>query len=196
MGAIDVQRILEAVEGTEPRTAFYVVVDDGPTDLAHPECPVDVSSNGVWLDCHRKDTDEPIRVRWGLLLLPGGRGGIWLPPPEPGEEIMAVCEDGNPLEATGMYVFATDEKNDAGLAAFEIPAEVLAEPKAIHVMGQTARVILSSATSIAQKAPLVELGADQLGPLDWIVHGSGIDPSTGLTYTALGNTSTVVKAKK
>lgn len=34
------------------------------------------------------------------------------------------------------------------------------------------------------------------GALDGVVHGSGIDPWSGMTYTALGNTSAVVKVKK
>lgn len=42
----------------------------------------------------------------------------------------------------------------------------------------------------------VEIGDEGLGALDGVVHGSGIDPFTGLTYTALGNASAVVKAKK
>lgn len=50
--------------------------------------------------------------------------------------------------------------------------------------------------SVVVVAPLVELGDENLGLLDGVVHGSGIDPFTGLTYTVLGNASAVVKAKK
>lgn len=45
----------------------------------------------------------------------------------------------------------------------------------------------------------VEIGfapGETPGPLDGVVHGSGIDPWTGQTYTALQNASAVVKAKK
>jgi len=42
----------------------------------------------------------------------------------------------------------------------------------------------------------VHLGQDSHQPLDGVVHGSGIDPMTGANYTALGNTSSKVWAKK
>ena len=42
----------------------------------------------------------------------------------------------------------------------------------------------------------VNLGADSHAPTDGVVHGSGIDTFTGMTYTVLGNTSSKVWAKK
>lgn len=42
----------------------------------------------------------------------------------------------------------------------------------------------------------VNLGQDSHGEFDGVVHGSGIDPMTGANYTALGNTSSKVWAKK
>ena len=45
-------------------------------------------------------------------------------------------------------------------------------------------------------SPMVELGATPLGATDGVVHGSGIDPFSGLSYTVLGNTSARVRAAK
>lgn len=42
----------------------------------------------------------------------------------------------------------------------------------------------------------VNLGTDSHGALDGVVHGSGFDPFTGATYTALRNVSTKVFARK
>lgn len=42
----------------------------------------------------------------------------------------------------------------------------------------------------------VHLGRDTHTALDGVVHGSGIDPFTGLTYTAIGNASSKVFARK
>lgn len=39
-------------------------------------------------------------------------------------------------------------------------------------------------------------GAGPAGPLDGLVHGSGVDPFTGLTYAALQSTSAKVAAAK
>lgn len=58
---------------------------------------------------------------------------------------------------------------------------------------------LDGATVLRLKAGVVELGADAaaLIPLiDGVVHGRGIDPFTGAPYHALGNTSSIVAAKK
>lgn len=45
-------------------------------------------------------------------------------------------------------------------------------------------------------AGVTNLGAESHGILDGVVHGSGIDPFTGTTYTALTNTSQKVFARK
>lgn len=42
----------------------------------------------------------------------------------------------------------------------------------------------------------IHLGASGLLVTDGVVHGTGIDPFTGVTYSVLGNTSGVVRAKK
>lgn len=53
------------------------------------------------------------------------------------------------------------------------------------------------APKVVINSPEVYLGgAGPAGPLDGLVHGSGIDGFTGLTYTAMLNTSAKVKAAK
>ena len=104
-----------------------------------------------------------------------------------------VCHDGDPAAAVAI---ATLPVGDLADPTTHFPAEVMAEPNAVHIIGATGRVLLTSEISIAEKAPRVELGAENLGALDGVVHGSGVDPASGLTYTALGNTSAVVWVKK
>ncbi len=64
---------------------------------------------------------------------------------------------------------------------------------------------VTASASWKLKAPIVvvdskdvRLGGDAelVDPTQGVVHGQGIDPFTGMPYFALGNTSTVVKAKK
>ncbi len=58
---------------------------------------------------------------------------------------------------------------------------------------------LDGTTVIRLKAGAVELGADAVALiplLDGVVHGRGVDPFTGAPYYALGNTSSIVAAKK
>jgi hypothetical protein len=58
---------------------------------------------------------------------------------------------------------------------------------------------LDGKTVLRIKPGLIELGGDEtpLDPAqDGLVHGRGIDPFSGLSYWALGNTSGIVRAKK
>lgn len=179
----DIGRIREALKGPgadTKRFSFFVRVDDD-------QDAIDLDPTGVYLDCTHVETGEPVRILWGLRLLPGG-GGIWTPPPAPGTELLAVFHEGDPSIGAADCMFCGPGQ--------KLPASVIAEPNAVHIIGATERVILSSDASIAQKAPLVELGAENLLPIDGLVHGTGIDPFTGLTQFALGNTSGVVRGKK
>jgi len=73
------------------------------------------------------------------------------------------------------------------------PAEAIAEPAAVWVVAPEVRVV---ATSVSVQADRVDLGDRGLGVSDGVVHGTGIDPFTGLSYTALGSVSDVVRAEK
>lgn len=46
------------------------------------------------------------------------------------------------------------------------------------------------------KDGIVELGGVGLFPTDGVVHGTGVDPFTGVQYFNLGSTSAIVRAKK
>ncbi len=185
----DVGRLREALSGpgADPRRwVVYATVNGAP----------EVLSDGVWLDCTIVETGEPLRVRWGLLLLPGGRGGIWLPPPKDGDEIAVQLASGDPLSAVGTFVFAS--------ADVAVPEAVTSEPDAVHIYGAGSRILLDTSTSILAtageaatvKAPLVNLGDEGLSAETGVVQGEAVDPYTGATYAALGNVSTVVRAKR
>lgn len=190
-GGLDLSRARDGLEGPKRRWVLTAIVDDDPD-------AVEVSADGAWLDCTIAETGEPLRVRWGLLVLPGGRGGVWMPPPGPGDEILVVCDGGDPSVALGVCVFATGDPQEDGSTGFALPAGIVSEPSAVHVVGASARVVISSdaAGGIVAKAPLVELGDEGLPPQTGVVQGEGIDPATGLTYFALGNASAIVRAKK
>ena len=169
-------------------------VDDDPD-------AVDISSAGVWLDC-TLESGEPVRARWALRLNPGGRSGVWTPPPEPGDEVAILFEGGDPRSAVCIGVLPSGDTEE-GSGDWSLPASIVSEPEAVHILG-TARVIIDSAGDLFARsatkaqvvAPLVELGDAALAPTDGIVHGAGIDPFTGASYFALGNASARVRAAR
>jgi hypothetical protein len=67
---------------------------------------------------------------------------------------------------------------------------------------EAASAFTSQRIGIKSKADgTIELGLDRsdgdaLGGTDGVVHGTGIDPFTGVSYALLGNTSDIVRAKK
>jgi hypothetical protein len=66
-----------------------------------------------------------------------------------------------------------------------------------HKSGAFARIADDGTiTLVPADGKTIELGGADLGLLDGLVHGSGKDPYTGQTYTALQNASAVVKGKK
>jgi len=65
----------------------------------------------------------------------------------------------------------------------------------IEVDGGDVTVNTGGGKAVVEAAE-VHLGADNLIPIDGVVHGTGIDSLTGATYFALGSASGVVFAKK
>lgn len=76
-------------------------------------------------------------------------------------------------------------------------AEKLAE-KATDVKVEGSASWKLKAPVVVVDSPDIRLGGDEelMDPTQGLVHGQGIDTFTGAPYFALGNTSTVVKAKK
>jgi hypothetical protein len=191
MRAPDVGRIGAALEGPGRDTRRWCAFVRVETD---PKA-VEVGADGVWLDCLHVETGEPLRVRWGLHLLPGG-GGAWFPPPRAGEELVAVFHEGEPGVAAGLAVFTREWA--------PLPAAVTSAPNAVHIIGASESVMVTSDKTIDMKAtqkviadaPLVELGGRSLLPIDGLVHGTGIDPFTGANYFVLGNACAGVRGKK
>lgn len=63
--------------------------------------------------------------------------------------------------------------------------------------GETTLRLSIKAATIQLNGDVVELGGTGLNPItDGLVHGSGIDPFTGVSYAVLGNASRVVRGKK
>lgn len=78
-----------------------------------------------------------------------------------------------------------------------IAAEKLAE-KAADVKVEGSASWKLKAPVVVVDSPDIRLGGDEelMDPTQGLVHGQGVDPFTGMPYFALGNASTVVKAKK
>jgi len=79
------------------------------------------------------------------------------------------------------------------------PVVIASRDRAIEIaIGEDETVIFNSTGTLVKitAGGRVELGEAGLGTTDGVVHGTGIDPWTGATYTALGNTSDMVRAKK
>jgi hypothetical protein len=115
-------------------------------------------------------------------------------PVEIDDEVLIAYPQGQTNEG-GVIVARLWSKSDP------TPAEAQSNPNdpVIHVKaGQTIRIVVENGGKVVidKNGQGVELGQEGLGPNDGVVHGSGIDPFTGISYTALGNTSSVVKAKK
>lgn len=178
----DVGRIGDAMArpGMDTRRWVLSCVVDGD-----PEA-VDISADGVWLDCSVIQTGEPLRAQWPMLLQPGSSGGgVWVPPPRPGDLVDVVVD-----AAAGAMVgtaLPTLPRLDAG-SERKLPDQVLAEPNAVHVVGASERVYVrgsevvlgtddaSTAKQVARKGDLAKL----LSGLTFTVDLTGTWPGPGL----------------
>ncbi len=157
---IDIGRIREAVSGPgiDPRRWVVAALVSSDDDA------VFVHDDGVWIECEIKSTGEPLSARWTLGIDPQTGRGVWIPPPRPGAEIAVIIDGGNPLNAIGVPGFYASDL--AAHPGFQIPAAILAEPDAVHVIGADQRVILTTTKDILAKsdtkvqiqAPAVEIG--------------------------------------
>jgi len=108
--------------GMDTRRWAFLAMVDKRSDAVHKQ------KNGFWFDCAILETGEPVVVWWGLQMLPGGRGGLWYPAPEPGEVIICVADGGDPQHGTvGLAILPS------GDAKYNIPSDVLASPKVLYL---------------------------------------------------------------
>lgn len=141
-------------------------------EATHYEFDADV---GVLVHVELMPNQEPLLCRLGGLG-EGGAHGVWRIPPI-GSEV-AVLIPGGALENDPILVGV--------LASGGVPDEL--DEETLVVKGP--KVVIIAETNA------VEVGQQGLGVADGVVHGSGVDAFTGLTYTAMGNTSSTLKAKK
>lgn len=140
-------------------------------EAAHFEIDDDI---GCLVHVRLMPNEEPLLCRLGGLG-EGGANGVWRVPPVD-SEVAVLVPDGY-LENDPILIGV--------LSSGSVPEEL---------DGETLVVKSPQIVIIADGA--VEVGQKGLGPLDGVVHGSGIDPFTGQTYAALNNTSSTLKAKK
>lgn len=163
---LDIAQIREALRDGKIWTALGVVTVF-PGESSHFE--IDADGGGVIVDVELVPHRERVACRLGS----GSGGGVWRIPPA-GAEVAVLVPSGE-LEADPMIVAVVSDP----------PTQLTDETETVIVATGTVKVI----------APAVELG-DSPAALDGVVVGTGIDSFTGATYTALGNASAVVKAKK
>lgn len=163
---LDLGQLKEALRDGKLWAALGVVTKF-PGETVHYE--VDDDGQGVSVDVELIPNRERVSCRLGS----GSGGGVWRIPAE-GSEVAVLVPMGD-LEADPILVATVDAP----------PSQLTDDSTTVIVATGTVKVI----------APLVELGDSPL-ELDGVVVGTGIDPFTGSTYTALGNASAVVRAKK
>lgn len=136
-----------------------------------------VDETGHWADVSLKPSEAEVFAR-----VAPPHPGCYFPLPDGAEVAVVFPLDGQPVVVGRLWSRVA-----------EPPAEAVAEPDAIWVVNSEVRV---KADRVTVEAGLIEHGARGLGVSDGVVHGTGIDPFTGLTYTALGSVSDVVRAEK
>ncbi len=179
------------------------VGEDGDFDPNDEEA-VHIAPDGVWVDVLLQPLLIPIPARVQLGV--GGSKVSLQVPIEPGDEVLVIMPDG--VFANGPVVTAIlnsqsakiplggDNKpifqNDRVLLFSEdVPIDLRTKA------GAKVRVEADGSASfeVASGKQLI-LGAPNLTAPEGVVNGQAIDSFTGATQFALGNASTVVRAKK
>ena len=142
-----------------------------PNGEQHWETDDDI---GVLVNVELMPDREPLQCRLGALG-GGDNYGVWRVPPV-GSEVAVLIPNG---------AFGANDALLVGVVSHAPPTELDADTLVV----KAPKVVI-----IADGA--VEVGQKGLGATDGVVHGSGIDPFTGSTYTVLGSTSSRLKAKK
>jgi hypothetical protein len=148
---------------------------------------------GVFVDVLLLPSGEPETVRLGAVYA-GNGWGLYAPLAKD-DEVLVAFPEGSP-DAGGWIVARAWSRSDPP------PSEVGSKPEELLLFAKpetNLRLVASGGGNVvveARDAGKVFLGADNLTALDGVVHGSGVDPFTGQTYTALQGTSAKVFAKK
>lgn len=115
------------------------------------EDAVEIGTDGVWLDCTITATGESVRARWTMRMTPGPTpAGVWTPPPNPGDEVAVMFDGGDPRSGLCIGILPSSDTQE-GAGDWKLPASIVSEPYAIHVIG-TARVLISAGTDAVTTA--------------------------------------------
>ena len=190
-GGVDTGRLGEAVARPGMDTRVWIslaIVTDFHVDPAE----------GVFVDVTLMPSGLPDTARVGACYAGAGFGVF--AELKVDDEVLVAAPSGDP--AAGLVVLrslwsaADPPPTEAAPGVVLLRAE---KGVKVHVVTDGADVLVEvrgGGKCIIDAPGGVELGGKGLTALDGVVHGSGTDPYTGLNYTALGNASAVVKAKK
>lgn len=195
---MDMARLSSAVQrpGIDPRVWVSYAVADGESHV-----DMDPDNGGVYVDVICLPTMERYTARVGSEY--AGNGFGMYAKIHKDDEIMVSAPSGDPAEG----VVVTRRMHSAA----DMPAQAFADnsddfiivvekDKNLRLTVQGGGAVFISTgggdVTVDTAGGSVILGESSAGPLDGVVHGSGIDPFTGANYTALQNTSNVVKAAK
>lgn len=169
----DMAMLRQAFADNRLRTALGVV-RQFPGESSHFEID---TSNGrdVFVDVELQPNGERVLCRLGF-----GHDGVYRIP-RVGQEVAIL------IPCDPRSLIADDLDSDPIIVAVldtDAPSELDGDD-----------IVIVSATRVHVIAADIKLGANP-GALDGAVVGSGIDPFTGSTYTALGNASAITKIQK
>ena len=172
----DMERMSAALRspGIDPRIwVSYAIVTDIFFD----------AKDGVFADITLMPSQDEDTARVGALYAGNGWGLYF--PIEVDDEVVVMAPSGDPNE--GLVIlprrWSAADKPPGAIGRNPTDAVLVMKP------GASLRIVTSDGGKVV-------LGEETDGPLDGIVHGQGIDPFTGQSYTALGNTSDIVRAAK
>lgn len=203
----DISRMGEALSrpGIDPRRWIcFAVVTDVFVDRDAAD-----GDSGIFADVEiLPDGNEETAIVGAAYTFDGG--GLYAPP-QKGEMVVVAAIEGDPdlgliiIAQVGMAPDLPPEEADAGDGEPSVDIILKARKNArVRIISDGAEVFIEArnstvrvqAETVTVEASKVQLGKDNLLVPNGVVHGSGIDPFTGATYTVLGNTSNVVFAEK
>lgn len=171
---IDAQA-MRAMIGQQQMTTSLGVVRKFPGETSHFEVDTENGTNEIMVDVELIPSGEKVLCRLGF-----GDEGVFRIPRE-GAEVAVLI----PYNSASLVKDSLDyEGIIVGILNVNAPSQ-LSDVDTLVIVAPKVKVISAD----------IELG-DSPDAQDGVVVGSGIDSFTGLTYFAMTNTSTIVKAKR
>jgi hypothetical protein len=171
---LDVNQMRAMLSQTQLVTALGVV-RKFPGESSHFEINTENGSNEILVDVELIPSGTRVQCRLGF-----GNDGVYRIPRVDSEVAVLVPYDPGSLIKDSLDF----EPIIVGVLDTNAPSALDGDD-----------VVVVEATKVRILSGDIELG-DSPNPLDEVVVGTGVDSFTGATYKILGNTSSVVKAKK